>query len=43
MSLRPRMNRRQKDTILQGINVVVTLMVVLQLWLLTAMSPRHFP
>ena len=36
MSLRARMNRRQKDTILQGVNVIVTLLVVLQLWLLTA-------
>ncbi len=36
MSLRPRMSRRQKDTILRVINVFVTLLVVLQLWLLTA-------
>lgn len=34
--MRPKLSRDQKQTILEGVNLVVTLMVVLQLWLLTA-------
>src|SRR3954452_14823368 len=34
--MKPRLTREQKETILEGINWVVLLMVVLQLWLLTA-------
>ena len=36
MSLKPKLTRAQRSTILEGVNLVVTLMVVLQLWLLTA-------
>lgn len=35
MSIRTKLNRRQKDTILNAINLIVTLLVLLQLWLLT--------
>jgi hypothetical protein len=34
--MRPPLTRPQKETILGGINLMVTLLVVLQLWLLTA-------
>jgi hypothetical protein len=34
--MKPRLTRTQQETILNGINLVVTLLVVLQLWLLTA-------
>ncbi|SIN82666.1 hypothetical protein SAMN05444166_1134 [Singulisphaera sp. GP187] len=34
--MKPKLTRAQKGTILEGVNLVVTLMVVLQLWLLTA-------
>ena len=34
--MKPRLTRLQKATIFSGINLVVTLLVVLQLWLLTA-------
>jgi hypothetical protein len=34
--MKPKLNRAQKLTILGGISLVVTLLVVLQLWLLTA-------
>jgi hypothetical protein len=34
--MRPRLTHPQKATIFSGINLVVTLLVVLQLWLLTA-------
>jgi len=34
--IRPRLTRAQRATILVGINLVVILLVVLQLWLLTA-------
>ena len=34
--MRPPLTRPQKETILGGINLIVTLLVVLQLWLLTA-------
>jgi hypothetical protein len=34
--MRPRLTRSQKATIFGGINLVVMLLVVLQLWLLTA-------
>ena len=34
--MRPRLTRDQKSTIFSGINLVVALLVVLQLWLLTA-------
>lgn len=34
--MRPILTRRQKDTIFAGIFCVVALLVVLQLWLLTA-------
>jgi hypothetical protein len=34
--MRPILNRRQKDTIVAGIFGVVALLVLLQLWLLTA-------
>jgi hypothetical protein len=34
--MKPRLTRAQKATIFSGINLIVTLMVVLQLWLLTA-------
>jgi hypothetical protein len=34
--MKPRLTRGQKATIFSGINLVVTLLVVLQLWLLTA-------
>src|SRR5262245_7203538 len=34
--MKPRLTRSQKATIFSGINLIVTLMVVLQLWLLTA-------
>jgi hypothetical protein len=34
--MKPRLSRSQKATILGGINWVVMLLVVLQLWLLTA-------
>ena len=36
MSRRHLMSRRQKETILEGINLIVILLVLLQLWLLTA-------
>ena len=36
MNLKPILTRAQKATILDGVNLIVTLMVVLQLWLLTA-------
>jgi hypothetical protein len=36
MSRRPFLSRRQKGTILEGINLIVILLVLLQLWLLTA-------
>jgi hypothetical protein len=34
--MKPRLTRSQIATIFSGINLIVTLMVVLQLWLLTA-------
>jgi hypothetical protein len=34
--MKPRLTRTQKANIFNGINLVVTLLVVLQLWLLTA-------
>jgi hypothetical protein len=34
--MRPPLTRPQEETILGGINLIVTLLVVLQLWLLTA-------
>lgn len=34
--MKPRLTRPQKETILSGINLIVVLLVVLQLWLLTA-------
>ncbi|WP_406699906.1 DUF6755 family protein [Singulisphaera sp. Ch08] len=34
--MKPKLTRAQKGTIVEGVNLVVTLMVVLQLWLLTA-------
>lgn len=34
--MKPRLTRSQKATIFSGINLIVALMVVLQLWLLTA-------
>jgi hypothetical protein len=34
--MKPQLTRSQKATIFGGINLIVTLMVVLQLWLLTA-------
>jgi sterol desaturase/sphingolipid hydroxylase (fatty acid hydroxylase superfamily) len=34
--MKPRLTRAQKANIFNGINLVVTLLVVLQLWLLTA-------
>jgi hypothetical protein len=34
--MRPRLTRSQKTTIFSGINLIVTLLVLLQLWLLTA-------
>jgi hypothetical protein len=34
--MRPRLTRSQQATIFRGINLIVTLLVVLQLWLLTA-------
>src|SRR4051794_23617896 len=35
-SMKPRLTRAQKSTIFSAINLIVTLLVVLQLWLLTA-------
>jgi hypothetical protein len=34
--MKPRLTRTQKATIFSAINLIVTLLVVLQLWLLTA-------
>ena len=34
--MKPRLTRSQQATIFRGINLIVTLLVVLQLWLLTA-------
>jgi hypothetical protein len=34
--MKPRLTRSQLATILSGINLIVTLLVILQLWLLTA-------
>lgn len=34
--MKPRLTRSQKATIFSGISLIVTLLVVLQLWLLTA-------
>ena len=34
--MKPRLTRSQQATIFGGINLIVTLLVVLQLWLLTA-------
>ena len=34
--MKPRLTRSQETTISSGINLIVTLMVILQLWLLTA-------
>jgi hypothetical protein len=34
--MKPTLTRRQKDTIINSIGIVVALLVVLQLWLLTA-------
>ncbi len=34
--MKPRLTRAQKATIFNGINLIVTLLVLLQLWLLTA-------
>ena len=34
--MKPRLTRAQRATIYSGINLIVTLLVVLQLWLLTA-------
>ena len=34
--MKPRLTPAQEETIFHGINLVVTLLVVLQLWLLTA-------
>ena len=34
--MKPPLTRSQKETILGGINLIVSLLVVLQLWLLTA-------
>src|SRR6516225_8073659 len=34
--MKPRLTRSQKATIFGGINLIVTLLVILQLWLLTA-------
>ena len=34
--MKPRLTRSQAATILGGINLIVTLLVVMQLWLLTA-------
>lgn len=36
MSSRPFLNRRQRRTIIDGINLLVIVLVILQLWLLTA-------
>lgn len=36
MSSQPSLNRRQRRTIIDGINLLVIVMVILQLWLLTA-------
>ncbi len=34
--MKPRLTRSQQATIFSGINLIVTLLVILQLWLLTA-------
>jgi hypothetical protein len=34
--MKPRLSRSQKSAIFQGVNLIVALLVVLQLWLLTA-------
>ena len=34
--MKPRLTRSQQATIFTGINLIVTLLVILQLWLLTA-------
>lgn len=34
--MKPRLTRQQKSAIFNGINLIVALLVVLQLWLLTA-------
>ena len=34
--MKPRLTRPQRATIFNGINLIVTLLVVMQLWLLTA-------
>jgi hypothetical protein len=34
--MKPRLTRSQQATIIGGINLIVTLLVILQLWLLTA-------
>ena len=34
--MKPRLTRSQQATIFMGINLIVTLLVILQLWLLTA-------
>ena len=34
--MKPRLTRSQQATIFRGINLIVTLLVILQLWLLTA-------
>ena len=34
--MKPRLTRSQQTTIFSGINLIVTLLVLLQLWLLTA-------
>ena len=34
--MKPRLTRSQQATIFNGINLIVTLLVILQLWLLTA-------
>jgi hypothetical protein len=34
--MKPQLTRSQQATILSGINLIVTLLVILQLWLLTA-------
>jgi hypothetical protein len=39
--VKPILTRRQKDTILAGMFGVVSLLVVLQLWLLTATMNAH--
>lgn len=39
--MKPNITRRQKDTIFAGIFCIVALLVVMQLWLLTATMNAH--